>query len=88
MVPEMINLKPHTKDMEAISSEEYNVVQGQVKEIFYQGDFSEMTIQPNQSDALLSVHLNRGIYCNTCIKEGDEITAYWDWRHNNVLLQG
>ena len=84
--PEMINLKPHTKDMEAISSDEYSVVQGRVKEIFYQGDFSEMTIQPNQSDALLSVHLNRGVYCNSCIQEGDEITAYWDWRHNNVLL--
>ncbi len=83
--PELICVSQDPSDTKDLSQDQYTILQGKVKEIFYQGEFSELTIALNDSPGDLTVHLHRATHYNSSIESGSEITAYWDWKHNNVL---
>jgi len=83
--PELIAISQDSSDEKKLSRDQYTIHQGKVKEIFYQGEFSELTIGLNDSPGDLTVHLNRGTHYNSSIETGSKITVYWDWKHNNVL---
>jgi len=83
--PELISISQEPADNRELSRDQYTILKGTVKESFYQGEFSELTITLSDSPGELTVHLNRGIHYNSSIEVGDKITAYWDWKHNNVL---
>jgi spermidine/putrescine transport system ATP-binding protein len=83
--PELISISWSPADNKELSREQYTILKGTVKESFYQGEFSEVTIELSDIPGDLTVHLNRGTNYNSSIEVGDKITAYWDWKHNNVL---
>jgi len=83
--PELISVSQDVSGEKALSRDQYSILPGKVKEIFYQGEFSELTIALNDNRGDLTVHLNRAIHYDSSIEIGSEITAYWDWKHNNVL---
>lgn len=61
------------------------VFKGKVKEMFYQGDFSELTVTLNDSERDLAINLNRGIAHDKDISEGSEVFVHWKSVHNNIL---
>jgi ABC-type Fe3+/spermidine/putrescine transport system ATPase subunit len=83
--PELISISQGPADNKKLSLDQYTIFKGTVKESFYQGEFSEVTIELSDIPGDLTVHLNRGTHYNSSIEVGDKITAYWDWKHNNVL---
>ncbi|MDA9761819.1 TOBE domain-containing protein, partial [Desulfobacterales bacterium] len=83
--PELISVSQDASGEKALSRDQYTILQGKVKEIFYQGEFSELTIALNDNRGDLTVHLNRAIHYDSSIEIGSDITVYWDWKHNNVL---
>ncbi len=83
--PELIAVSQDASEEKVLSRDQYTILQGKVKEIFYQGEFSELTIALNDNRGDLTVHLNRATHYDSSIEIGSEITAYWDWKHNNVL---
>ncbi len=83
--PELISVTKDRPDNKELSRDQYTILKGTVKESFYQGEFSEVTIEIDGNQQDLTAHLNRGTHYNSSIEVGDKITAYWDWKHNNVL---
>jgi spermidine/putrescine transport system ATP-binding protein len=61
------------------------VFKGKVKEMFYQGDFSELTVTLKDSERDLAINLNRGIAHDKDISEGSEVFVHWKSVHNNIL---
>ncbi|MCP4681879.1 MAG: hypothetical protein GY864_06080, partial [Desulfobacterales bacterium] len=80
-----ISVSQDAFEEKALSRDQYTILQGKVKEIYYQGEFSELTIALNDNRGSLTVHLNRAINYDSSIEIESDITAYWDWKHNNVL---
>lgn len=62
-------------------------LQGRIAEMFYQGDFSELTINLEQGDPPLTVHLNRSMDREIDLQSDQPVIAHWNWRHNNVLVK-
>lgn len=83
--PELIQIASNSAGEKFISSEDYTAVNAIIEEVFYQGDFSELTLTVLNSDQTLTVHLNRGLVDTIDVSEGKEVVAYWDWHHNNAL---
>jgi len=83
--PELISISRDPPGNQELSRDQYTIFQGKVKETFYQGEFSELTIELNDSRGDLTVHLNRATHYNSSIETGSKITAYWAWKYNNVL---
>ena len=83
--PELISISQDPPDSKELPLDQYTIFQGKVKETFYQGEFSELTIELYDISRELTVHLNRGTHYNSSIETGSEITVYWEWKHNNVL---
>ena len=54
--PELISISRDPPDNQKLSRDQYTVFQGKVKETFYQGEFSELTIELNDSSDDLTVH--------------------------------
>ena len=83
--PELISISQDPPDSKELPLDQYTIFQGKVKETFYQGEFSELTIELCDISRDLTVHLYRGTHYYSSIETGSEITVYWDWKHNNVL---
>jgi len=83
--PELISVSQDPADDKELSQDQYTILRGTVKESFYLGEFSEVTIEIDGGNRHLTVHLNRSTHYNTSIEVGSKVKAYWDWKHNNVL---
>jgi ABC-type Fe3+/spermidine/putrescine transport system ATPase subunit len=84
--PELINIRPAEAETAPLDPEEYAVFDGTVKEVFYQGDFSEFTVLLKETDMLLTVHMTReGMGFGMKLSEGQEVIASWNFRDNNIL---
>ena len=84
--PELINIRPIEAEAAPLDPEEYATFNGTVREVFYQGDFSEFTVLLKETDMLLTVHMTReGMGFGRRLAEGQEVVASWNYRDNNIL---
>ncbi|MBW1819985.1 MAG: ABC transporter ATP-binding protein, partial [Deltaproteobacteria bacterium] len=83
--PELISLRPEASGEPPADPTEKTEFHGIIREVFYQGDFSEFTVTLKEADMLLTVHLTRGRGYRLQLPEGQEVTISWDYSSNNVL---
>ena len=83
--PELISLKPDASEEPLADPTERTEFHGTIREVFYQGDFSEFTVALKGTDMLMTVHLTRGRGYRLQLPEGQDVTISWDFTSNNVL---
>jgi len=79
--PEVIRVSPKG----ALLKEE-NKFDGKIREIVYQGDFSEVAISLNQTDRLVVAHLPNTPGQKINLSLNQDVIVYWDWRDSNTLV--
>ncbi len=84
--PEVIGIALDASETKPLESKGYTTFPGQVKDIFYQGDFSELTITLKNVQRDLSIHMARGISHDKELCAGLDIIVYWNWVHSNILI--
>jgi spermidine/putrescine transport system ATP-binding protein len=84
--PEVIGIALDASEVKSLESNGCATFPGQVKDIFYQGDFSELTITLKNVQRVLSIHMARGISHDKELCAGLDIIVYWNRAHNNVLI--
>jgi spermidine/putrescine transport system ATP-binding protein len=83
--PELINIGPVDSDSQPLDPEKHTTFHGIIKEVFYQGNFSEITVVITGIDMPLTVHLTRGSGSGVPLSKGQDVTLNWDTSSNNVL---
>ncbi len=83
--PELISLKPTNSDDPQADPTLQTEFHGTIKEVFYQGNFSEFTVALKETKMLLTVHLTRGMGYRHKLPEGQDVSISWDCSSNNVL---
>lgn len=86
MHPEVIGIALDASEAKSLESNGYTTFHGRVKDIFYQGDFSELTITLKDVQRYMSIHKARGISHDKELRPGLDIIVYWDWVHSNILI--
>ncbi len=83
--PELIRIGPVVPDSRPPDPEKQTTFDGIIKEVFYQGNFSEITVVITGIDMPLTVHLTRGSGSGVPLSKGRDVTLKWDTSSNNVL---
>lgn len=83
--PELIRIGPVDTDAQPLDPQKQTTFDGIIKEVFYQGNFSEITVVITGIDMPLTVHLTRGSMSDVQLPEGQDVTLSWDYTSNNVL---
>jgi spermidine/putrescine transport system ATP-binding protein len=84
--PEVIGIALDASEVKSLESNGCTTFPGQVKDIFYQGDFSEMTITLENVQRDLSIHKPRGISQDAQLCAGQDVIVYWSWVNSNILF--
>ena len=84
--PEVIRIALDASAIQPLESNGHTAFAGRVRDIFYQGNFSELTITLKDIPRDLTVHLNRGLAHDQKNCAGQDIIVYWNRIHNNVLV--
>jgi spermidine/putrescine transport system ATP-binding protein len=83
--PEMIRIEPLEENAPSFDEEKHTAFRGVIKEVFYQGNFSEITVLIKENDMPLAVFLTRGAGPEVHPAEGQDVIVSWQCRRNNVL---
>lgn len=83
--PELIRIGPVDTDAQPLDPQKQTTFDGIIKEVFYQGNFSEITVVITGIDMPLTVHLTRGSGSGVPLSKGRDVTLKWDTSSNNVL---
>jgi len=83
--PELIHIGPVTAESQQFNPQETTAFEGIIEEVFYQGNFSEITVMIKEVDKPLVVHLTRGAGREVKLSEGQNVIVSWESRRNNVL---
>jgi spermidine/putrescine transport system ATP-binding protein len=83
--PEMISIRPLEAGLQSFDPGKFTAFHGIIKEVFYQGNFSEFTIVIKEADKPLVVFLTRGAGPEVRLSEGQDVFVSWENRRNNVL---
>ncbi|MCG6911665.1 MAG: ABC transporter ATP-binding protein [Deltaproteobacteria bacterium] len=85
--PELIDLSPEGADTPAACSATDVSLPGTIKEVFYLGDFSEMSVKIDDADINLTVYMTRG-WSGPKMKmaEGQRVVALWSAASMNLLV--
>jgi len=83
--PELIHLKPETSGESPSDPANQTLFHGKIKEVFYQGDFSEFTVALKETDMLMTVHLTRGKGYRLQMPEGQDVEVSWGCNSSNIL---
>ena len=83
--PEMIRIDPLEENPQQFDVEKHTAFRGVIKEVFYQGNFSEITVLIKESDMPMAVFLTRGAGPEVQFSEGQDVIVSWESRRNNVL---
>ena len=83
--PEMIRIELPTGNKQQFDAAKHTAFRGVIKEVFYQGNFSEISVLIKENDMPLTVFLTRGAGLETPISEGQDVIVSWESRRNNVL---
>ena len=81
--PEVINVCSHDETSDDPST---NLIDGRVREVFYQGDFTELTVSLEESDQVVSVFISRGSVPGMDFSQGKPVKLRWDACHSKVLF--
>ena len=84
--PDVIGIALDESEIKRLDSDGYTILRGQIKDIFYQGDFSELTVTVKDVQQDLSIQLARVISHGKELCAGLDIIVYWDRAHNNTLI--
>jgi len=84
--PDVIGIALDESEIKRLDSDGYTILRGQIKDIFYQGDFSELTVTVKDVQQDLSIQLARVISHDKRLCAGLDIIVYWDRAHNNTLI--
>ena len=84
--PEVIGIAFDESEIKRLDPDQNTILPGQVKDIFYQGDFRELTVTLKDVQQDLSIHLARVISHGKELCAGLDIIVYWDRLHNNTLI--
>jgi len=79
--PEVIRVSP-----KSVLLKEENKFDGKIREIVYQGDFSEVAISLNQTDRLVVAHLPNMPGQEMNLSPNQDVIVHWDWRDSNTLV--
>ena len=82
--PEMIEITPDLTGIESNDPLEETVFLGTVKEVFYQGDYSELSITLDNSDTVISTFLTRKEMLDSVV-ENQKVTVSWKSMHSNAF---
>ncbi|UCB46343.1 MAG: ABC transporter ATP-binding protein, partial [Spirochaetota bacterium] len=87
--PEMIGIIPANVKYDEAELKECNKLYGRIKDKFYQGDFTELTVSLNQTDKLINVHLSRrpDQKAQYDMNKGEDVLIYWRICNSNVLTK-
>ncbi|MBC8443586.1 MAG: ABC transporter ATP-binding protein [Deltaproteobacteria bacterium] len=83
--PELIRIRPWDHGAQALDPKQHTAFRGIIKEVFYQGNFSEITVQLKETDRPMVVHLTRGRGPEVRLSEGQDVCVSWQCRYSNVL---
>ncbi len=84
--PEVIRIALDATEAKPLESSGHTTFHGRIRDIFYQGDFNELTIALKDAQQDLTVHLSRGIAHDKELCTGQDVIVYWNWMHNNILF--
>jgi len=83
--PELIQIGPENADTKPAEPQGSNVFHGTIREVFYQGDFSELTVLLKPANKPVTVHLNRGLEHGIRVSPAEDVVVYWNWGQSNIL---
>jgi len=85
--PELINVVTDKEKKWRTDPQNETVFSGRIKEMIYQGDYSELTISLDHFDLNLSTFITRGSeYDTRDIRENQDVVVFWNSDDNNILL--
>lgn len=85
--PELIDIVTDKEKRLRTDPQDETVFSGRIKEMIYQGDYSELTISLDHLDLNLSTFITRGSeYDTRDIRENQEVVVFWNSDDNNILL--
>lgn len=79
--PEVIEISSKGADLR-----EENKFAGKIKEVFYQGDFTEITVSLNQTNKSVIVHLASKSRRKSQFPLNKDVWVHWSWRGGNTLV--
>ena len=86
--PELIDIVTDKEKKLRTDPQKETVFFGRIKEMIYQGDYSELTISLDHLDLNLSTFITRGSeYDTPDIRENQDVVVFWDSNDNNILLE-
>jgi len=87
--PELIDLLPENADPLPSGNTTDVTLPGIIKEVFYLGDFSEMSVMVEKTDIILTVYMTRGYSGpNMKMAKGQRVVAQWPAESMNLLVGG
>ena len=85
--PELIDIVTDKEKKLRTDPRNETVFPGRIKEMIYQGDYSELTISLDHLDLNLSTFITRGSeYDTPDIRENQDVVVFWNSNDNNILL--
>jgi len=86
--PELIDIVTDKEKKLRTDPQDETVFCGRIKEMIYQGDYSELTISLDHLNLNLSTFITRGSeYDTQDIRENQDVVVFWDSNENNILLE-
>jgi len=86
--PELIDIVTDKEKRLWTDPQDETVFSGRIKEMIYQGDYSELTISLDRLNFNLSTFITRGSeYDTRDIRENQEVVVFWNSDDNNILLE-
>ena len=86
--PELIDIVTDKEKKLRTDSQKETVFSGRIKEMIYQGDYSELTISLDHLDLNLSTFITRGSeYDTRDIRVNQDVVVFWNSNDNNILLE-
>lgn len=86
--PELIDIVTDKEKKLRTDPQDETVFSGRIKEMIYQGDYSELTISLDHLDLNLSTFITRGSeYDTQDIRENQDVVVFWNSNENNILLE-
>lgn len=85
--PELIDIVTNKQNKPPADPQKETAFPGKIKEVIYQGDYSELTISLDRLNLDLATFITRGSeYDTQNIRENQKVVVFWDSHNNNILL--
>ena len=86
--PELIDIVTDKEKKLRTDPQDETVFSGRIKEMIYQGDYSELTISLDHLNLNLSTFITRvSEYDTQDIRENQDVVVFWNSNENNILLE-